>query len=1043
MLDRQKIVVPLAQGVDTKTDEKQVEAGKLLDLENGIFTRLRSLQKRHGNEALSQAIANTPGTNIDNGIGLAKYGNELLVADGKDLYSYDQGANDWADKGPFVHTHVTQFSVVKDNYQQTMADGTTAANGLQLYAWEDSSASNTVRYCVIDGQTQQTLVSSRLLSANAIKPRVLCNGTQFLVYFVNNSSAISLAVIPLANPTATPTITNLTGFGANDSAISTTSPNYDAAMIEVQPSSGYRILCLAFNNNNSGTTFRVYNYDQPLTLEDQTSFNEVSRVITIGEIYLGSFSNVNGPCLVYSTDNSPTQQNIKFKVYYKFLVLFSLVASNTIAGSLPTADARAITVATNSNSDIGFTVFFSTCTTEPGSLSKCVVDNTYTPQPYSLVLQRVTPVAKAFNYDGRVYVPVVYFYPGAQSTTQGNTAPQSAYFVCDSDGNIVMRSFLDYAGNAQSAVASYSGTLSTPLLANTTKVNGSVYRLAVTDQVLVQGSIFPTQTNVSAITLDMDAEQYSVNHEELAQNLHLSSGAMQMYDGQNVVEHGFHTYPIFSVTGQSAGGGLDNKLYYYTVCYEWTDNQGNIHQSFPASFKKVTPTVAGSTVTLTIDYLNFTAKPGVQLVVYRTLGDGTILYRNTTLSQLLMFTNYTIYNNTLGTTVQYIDSMSDADLALQPQLYTQPLEQGIDAVVENSPAPPTGLIQLHRNRLWVVDSTNPLNVYYSKFIGPATPVAFNDSFFKTVDPRGGPITALASIDDKLLVFKYDQMFFIVGQGPENTGVNNDLSDAILITTDVGCIDPRSIVGSPFGILFKSRKGIYLIDRSLAVQYIGAAVEAYNDDTITSATLVADTNQVRFTLESGITLVYDYFVQQWGVFTNQNAVDSLVWQSKTMLLRADGKVLQETSGVYTDDGQPIHLKLATSWFSFAQVQGFQRVRRAQLLGAWKSAHQLKISVCYDFDDTVVQEVLVSPTAPTVYGGSTPLTSPYGAGSYGGQFQLYQWRIDLARQKCQAVKFIIEDLPSVTGSGEGLSLSSLAFEVGAKQGLNKVPASQIVS
>ena len=38
MLQRQNIVVPLAQGVDTKTDEKQVEAGNLLELENGVFT---------------------------------------------------------------------------------------------------------------------------------------------------------------------------------------------------------------------------------------------------------------------------------------------------------------------------------------------------------------------------------------------------------------------------------------------------------------------------------------------------------------------------------------------------------------------------------------------------------------------------------------------------------------------------------------------------------------------------------------------------------------------------------------------------------------------------------------------------------------------------------------------------------------------------------------------------------------------------------------------------------------------------------------------
>jgi hypothetical protein len=51
MLERQKIVVPLAQGVDTKTDEKQVEAGKLLELENGVFTTLKSIRKRDGNVA--------------------------------------------------------------------------------------------------------------------------------------------------------------------------------------------------------------------------------------------------------------------------------------------------------------------------------------------------------------------------------------------------------------------------------------------------------------------------------------------------------------------------------------------------------------------------------------------------------------------------------------------------------------------------------------------------------------------------------------------------------------------------------------------------------------------------------------------------------------------------------------------------------------------------------------------------------------------------------------------------------------------------------
>ena len=359
--------------------------------------------------------------------------------------------------------------------------------------------------------------------------------------------------------------------------------------------------------------------------------------------------------------------------------------------------------------------------------------------------------------------------------------------------------------------------------------------------------------------------------------------------------------------------------------------------------------------------------------------------------------------------------------------------------MQNHPAPPTGLIQLHRNRIWTVDSTNPLQLWYSKECNVATPVQFNSSFVKQIDPRGGPITALATVDDKLLVFKQSHIFFVVGQGPTNTNENNDLSDAILITTDCGCVDPRSVVGTPVGIMFKSAKGIYLIDRSLQVQYVGSPVEAFNAETITSATLLANTNQVRFTLQSGKTLVFDYFVQQWGVFTNQYAVDSLNWQETMVMLRSNGTVLKETPGVFTDAGSPIKLKLATSWLSFANVQGFQRVRRAQILGAYSSPHNLSVSVCVDFNDVVVQQATITPATPTYYGGS----SPYGSEAvYGGTFQLYQWRIDLARQKTQAVKFIIEELPEAT-AGEGFNLTSIGFEVGAKTGLNKMPALQIVS
>ena len=47
-----------------------------------------------------------------------------------------------------------------------------------------------------------------------------------------------------------------------------------------------------------------------------------------------------------------------------------------------------------------------------------------------------------------------------------------------------------------------------------------------------------------------------------------------------------------------------------------------------------------------------------------------------------------------------------------------------------------------------------------------------------------------------------------------------------------------------GVFFKSAKGIYLLDRSFQVHYIGADVEAYNALTIVGAAVVPDTNSVR-------------------------------------------------------------------------------------------------------------------------------------------------------------------------------------------------------
>jgi hypothetical protein len=208
---------------------------------------------------------------------------------------------------------------------------------------------------------------------------------------------------------------------------------------------------------------------------------------------------------------------------------------------------------------------------------------------------------------------------------------------------------------------------------------------------------------------------------------------------------------------------------------------------------------------------------------------------------------------------------------------------------------------------------------------------------------------------------------------------------------------------------------------MSVSYIGAPVEGYNSQEILSADLIYNLNQFRFGLSSGVALVYNYLFDQWSVFTNHPVVQACIYQNKYTYAKADGTVYQETPGAYSDAGTSISMKLTTGWLSFAELQGFQRLYKLLLLGEYKSAHKLQVTICVDFNDTTVQTSLI-----------TAINDP-----------LYQYRIFLSRQKCQSIKFTIQDIaPDVGTLAEGYSISAMAFEMGVKQGLNKLPAARSV-
>jgi hypothetical protein len=173
------------------------------------------------------------------------------------------------------------------------------------------------------------------------------------------------------------------------------------------------------------------------------------------------------------------------------------------------------------------------------------------------------------------------------------------------------------------------------------------------------------------------------------------------------------------------------------------------------------------------------------------------------------------------------------------------------------------------------------------------------------------MTALAPMDDKIIIFKQNAIYYINGAGPDNLGSTavgcslGNYSQPTFITSVVGCTNQQSIVLTPRGLMFQSDKGIWLLGLDLSTEYIGAPVEAYNSSTVTSAFVIPQTNFVLFTLSSGITLMYDYFYGQWGEFINVPAISATLYQGLHTYINKFGQVFQENPGVYLDGAKPVY------------------------------------------------------------------------------------------------------------------------------------------
>jgi hypothetical protein len=426
----------------------------------------------------------------------------------------------------------------------------------------------------------------------------------------------------------------------------------------------------------------------------------------------------------------------------------------------------------------------------------------------------------------------------------------------------------------------------------------------------------------------------------------------------------------------------------------------------------------------------------VKIVIYRWSVAQQTFYQATSI--LLP-----ILNNTTIDSIAFVDTQPDSAIIGNNVLYT------LGGVVENIGAPATEVSTLYKTRLVLVDAEDPNLLWFSKQVIESTPVETSDLFTIYIPPlaSGGVSTggtkAISVMDDKLIIFKNEAIAYITGEGPDNTGNNNDFSDAIYITSTVGCSNQRSIVFTPNGLMFQASngQGIWLLGRDLSTQYIGAPVEGSNTTDVLSAINIPGTTQTRFTMSDGTTLMYDYYFQQWGSFAGIAGLSSTVFQTEHTFIDSYGRVFQEEPGTYLDGSNPVLMSYQTGWMSFAGLQGFERFYFAYLLGVYKSPFKLSVGLSYDFNSNVTQQINVTPSNFTPTWGGDPVWG--GSSPWGGPGNIFKARLLPDVQKCSSFQLSVQEIydPSFgVAAGAGLTLSGMALVVGSKKGYRTNRASE---
>jgi hypothetical protein len=1060
-LQKQTITLELGfGGLDQQSDEKYAKPLRFQSITDARFNKVGRVDRRYGHEALGTGYFTGAGAALkifptDNGIAEVIDGNGLLAP--LAVRVTDSGQR----QGNISHSTYSS-GYISSNGSMAVSELTADAIGLRWpfgapngsvtidggwcradsddfyvvgYNYSGINAVLTPLQFALEVRDKETGAFLRELGMGAhTRARIISHPDGRNHYFVAASSAI------------TPTIVNLFGFSATTgsfffqssvSVTGVTSQEFDVWACADANNSASALVFIAWAKGASGMEIRAYPFPNGAAeaytpISTTTITGNVSRVALCEHHNRSDTTAVVRPIWFDSTAGA----GVKTATYSHTLSQILAPVSITSTTSIVPEYLAGITLATQTGSGgagrrtIAMLDYNPTANSWERYINSYLINDSNTPSLNTDAYTSNTPWKGMSLHSRLAAAPssdVAYCW---MSCDHRPTEDQRTLFLAEStDGSFagsfhkthvtVGSLFHTYAFGAYSRTVSHLPNLQwdgTQFVGSTVAVRRNE-RIGYLQNVY---SLFASKFRVDAGVGWLTAK----SRDELL----ITGGHLQRMDNvHGPIPNGPQLYPVLaSVSGTTTGGSLAAGSYAVSGVFEYTDSRGRVVRSPPAT-PQTASVASGSSGRLVCSFVGYRIPDqfkqaaaylnyGLKFVPYRTLvNESQVYYRAE---------NVIPMNYLASESVTFTLSDSDASIADNEPLYTT------GGVFEDyQPSAPIA-IATNGRRFLVVSGDRPNFVREGKAVTEKTGVAFFEEIGREIAPDGPRIYALASYLDKWFAFKETAVFVASGDGADPTGQNDTLSQFEPITTGLGCSEPRSVITTSSGVVFKSARGFYLIGPDLSPRFIGAAVEDYTS-TVKDSAYDKDNDIVYFLLEDNTTLVLTLFETEQGSeprwTVDQNCGGNSVAVVNGVRYLAPASVTGDQPSIYRQSASYIDNQvsvtavpdfgLTTRWQSTGEIQGFGRIWRANVLGKFPTAQAsttITIQIGYDYSSTWAETHTVSSTDFDMQGDNA-------------RFELRP-----ARQKCGAIRFrITQGLPSSLANGaQGLSLNQIQLVVGIK-------------